>query len=205
MAEAEGRILKNGEKIDDFRRSYLGIEPILDPHKHFALMFGVSQDYAYMARVGHGHFLDWLGREFQWSEWTARNYLRVAETFKSGTVTDLPAQCGAQDRSMPASSGSRPLPLGGHSTQWPPPLVPEEREDAAVPVVAPLEPRLAPPPLVDMPDPAPLEVAPAVPPAVPVVVVVVVVVVVPAAVDVPVVDADEFCSVGSDTAPPPAG
>jgi hypothetical protein len=67
-----------------------------------------------------------------------------------------------------------------------------------------LEPRLAPPPLVDMPDPAPLEVAPAVPPAVPVVVVVVVVVV-PAAVDVPVVDADEFCSVGSDTAPPPAG
>jgi hypothetical protein len=117
----------------------------------------------------------------------------------------LPAQCGAQDRSMPANSGSKPLPLGGHSTQWPPPLVPEEREDAAVPAMAPLEPRPAPPPLVDMPDPAPLEVAPTVPPAVPVVVLVVVVVV-PAAVDVvPVVAADEFCSVGRDTAPSPAG
>ena len=83
--------------------------------------------------------------------------------------------------------------------------MPEEREDAADPVVAPLEPRPAPPPLVDMPDPAPLEVAPAVPPAVPIVVLVLVVVVPAAVVDVPAVDADEFCSVGSDTAPPPAG
>ena len=100
---------------------------------------------------------------------------------------------------MPVNSGAKPLPLGGHSTQWPPPCVPEEREDAARPLVAALEPRPAPPPVpvADPPVPVPLEVTPAAPAvavAVPVVVVA-----------VPVVDADEFCTVGSDTAPPPAG
>src|SRR6266851_1707618 len=108
---------------------------------------------------------------------------------------------------MPVNSGASPPPLGGHSTQWLPLWVPEEREEAAVPVVAALEPRPVPPPvppapLVEPPDAAPLEVAPAAPP----VVVVVVVVVVPAAVvEVPVVEVDEFCTVGSDTVPPPAG
>jgi len=53
----------------------------------------------------------------------------------------------------------------------------------------------------------PLEVAPAAPPAVLVVVVVdvVAVVVVPVVVAEPVVNADEFCTVGNDTVPPPAG
>ena len=47
MAEAKGRTLKLGEtarrpsssKVDED-------EPILDPRKHFALMFGISPDYA---------------------------------------------------------------------------------------------------------------------------------------------------------------
>jgi hypothetical protein len=91
---------------------------------------------------------------------------------------------------MPANNGARPLSLGGHSTQWPP-WVAEEREDAALPVVAALEPRPNPLPLVPPADPpAPLPLAPLVDPAaalppVPaplVVAVVLVVVAVPAAV-----------------------
>ena len=80
--------------------------------------------------------------------------------------------------------------------------MPEEREELALPVLA-APPRPVPPLvlLVEPPAPVPLEVAPAAPP----VVAVVVVVGPAAAVEVPVVDADEFCTVGSDTAPPPAG
>jgi len=118
---------------------------------------------------------------------------------------------------MPVNSGAKPLPPGGHSTQWPPLWVPEEREDVALPVVAarpPRPPPAAPVPLVDPPTPLPLEVALPAPPValvVPVVVVAVVpaavvpVAVVPVVVEVPVVDAEEFCTVGSDTTPPPAG
>jgi hypothetical protein len=51
MAEAEGLILKSGEKLVDFRQSHPDVEPITEPGKHFALMFGVSPDYAYMARA----------------------------------------------------------------------------------------------------------------------------------------------------------
>ena len=40
--------------------------------------------------VGHGHFLDWLGREFQWSEWSTRRYMAVAEKFESNSLPDLP-------------------------------------------------------------------------------------------------------------------
>lgn len=28
--------------------------------------------------LGHGHFLSWLHAEFEWSEWTARNFMNVA-------------------------------------------------------------------------------------------------------------------------------
>jgi hypothetical protein len=51
MAEAEGLILKSGEKLSDFRKAHLSVEPILEPAKHFALMFGVSPDYADMAHA----------------------------------------------------------------------------------------------------------------------------------------------------------
>jgi hypothetical protein len=45
------------------------------------------------ARLGHGHFLGWLKAEFEWSERTAQNYMRVGETFKSATVADfIPAR-----------------------------------------------------------------------------------------------------------------
>jgi hypothetical protein len=39
--------------------------------------------------AGHGNWLPWLEREFGWSEQTARNYMAVAERFKSPTVGDL--------------------------------------------------------------------------------------------------------------------
>lgn len=32
-------------------------------------------------RVGHGHFLPWLEREFQWSEDSAERYIGVAKRF----------------------------------------------------------------------------------------------------------------------------
>lgn len=38
-------------------------------------------------RLGHGRFIDWLGAEFDWSERTAQNYMRVADKF--ATVADL--------------------------------------------------------------------------------------------------------------------
>lgn len=38
----------------------------------------------------HGEWLPWLSREFGWSEWTARNYMAVAESFgKSGIIHDF--------------------------------------------------------------------------------------------------------------------
>jgi hypothetical protein len=42
-------------------------------------------------RIGHGKFLPWIDREFGMSEWTARNFMRVADRFKSGIIPDLPA------------------------------------------------------------------------------------------------------------------
>lgn len=47
------------------------------------------------ARVGHGYFLPWLEAEFDWSESTAQRYMRVSESFKSVTVTDLPIDAKA--------------------------------------------------------------------------------------------------------------
>lgn len=40
----------------------------------------------------HGHFGEWLSAEFNWTERTARNYMRVAEVFgpKTETVSVLP-------------------------------------------------------------------------------------------------------------------
>ncbi len=40
-------------------------------------------------RLGHGRFLDWLEAEFEWTERTARNFMRVAEVFKSENFSDL--------------------------------------------------------------------------------------------------------------------
>ena len=38
-------------------------------------------------RLGHGHFLDWLAAEFEWTERTARRFMTVAEKF--GTKSDI--------------------------------------------------------------------------------------------------------------------
>jgi hypothetical protein len=108
---------------------------------------------------------------------------------------------GAQDKSVPMNSGSRPgAPLGGHSTKLP---LPEDPVAVAVPAVEvdPPPPRLPPPPppLVWPEAPEPVLLLP----PVPVVPVVEMVVVVPA-VDAEVVP-DEFCTLGNATAPPPAG
>jgi hypothetical protein len=39
--------------------------------------------------VGHGNWLSWLDREFQWTDRTARNFMRVFEESKSETFSDL--------------------------------------------------------------------------------------------------------------------
>jgi hypothetical protein len=43
----------------------------------------------------HGEWLPWLDREFGWSDQTARNFMSVAEGFKSQTVLNLPIDAGA--------------------------------------------------------------------------------------------------------------
>lgn len=40
-------------------------------------------------RLGHGHFGTWLEGEFDWKERTARNFMAVAEQFKSANFADL--------------------------------------------------------------------------------------------------------------------
>ena len=40
-------------------------------------------------RLGHGHFGNWLKAEFDWSERTAQNFIRVYEAFKSENIADL--------------------------------------------------------------------------------------------------------------------
>jgi hypothetical protein len=40
-------------------------------------------------KLGHGHFGAWLAAEFTMTDRTARNFMRVAEAFKSETVSDL--------------------------------------------------------------------------------------------------------------------
>jgi uncharacterized small protein (DUF1192 family) len=46
-------------------------------------------------RNGHGNWLPWLAAEFEWTEQTALNFMRVAEMNKSKTVLDLdlPMRC----------------------------------------------------------------------------------------------------------------
>jgi hypothetical protein len=40
-------------------------------------------------RLGHGNFLEWIKREFDWGERTARNFMMVHERFKSANFADL--------------------------------------------------------------------------------------------------------------------
>lgn len=40
-------------------------------------------------RLGHGHFGNWLKAEFDWSDRTAQNFIRVYESFKSENIADL--------------------------------------------------------------------------------------------------------------------
>ena len=47
------------------------------------------------AVVGHGHWREWLQREVAWSERSARNFMAVAERFKSATVADLDIDAAA--------------------------------------------------------------------------------------------------------------
>ncbi len=41
-------------------------------------------------QLGHGHFLDWLEAEFDWTQQTANNMMRVAKMFKLPNFSDLP-------------------------------------------------------------------------------------------------------------------
>ncbi|GAB4540934.1 MAG: hypothetical protein Tsb0014_32480 [Pleurocapsa sp.] len=41
------------------------------------------------ARLGHGNYLKWLKHEFEWQERSARNFMRVAEAFKTANFADL--------------------------------------------------------------------------------------------------------------------
>jgi hypothetical protein len=41
------------------------------------------------ARLGHGHFMNWLKAEFEWSERTAGNFMRVYQSFKFANIADL--------------------------------------------------------------------------------------------------------------------
>lgn len=41
------------------------------------------------ARLPHGHFLDWIDREFAWSERHARNYMMVHDRFKTANFSAL--------------------------------------------------------------------------------------------------------------------
>jgi hypothetical protein len=40
-------------------------------------------------RLGHGRFLEWLGKEFGWKERTAENFMTVHARFKSANFADL--------------------------------------------------------------------------------------------------------------------
>lgn len=40
-------------------------------------------------KLGHGNFGNWLSAEFNWSERTAQNFMRVATTFKNANFADL--------------------------------------------------------------------------------------------------------------------
>lgn len=41
------------------------------------------------AELGHGNFTKWLKYEFEWQERSARNFMRVAEVFKTAKFADL--------------------------------------------------------------------------------------------------------------------
>jgi Protein of unknown function (DUF3102) len=41
------------------------------------------------ARLKHGQFLEWIEREFAWSDWTARAFMNVHEKFKSENFSNL--------------------------------------------------------------------------------------------------------------------
>ena len=41
------------------------------------------------AKLGHGNFIKWLKYEFEWQERSARNFMRVADVFKSAKFADL--------------------------------------------------------------------------------------------------------------------
>lgn len=40
-------------------------------------------------KLGHGNFLNWLKKEFDWSELTAQRFMQVARQFKSNNLLDL--------------------------------------------------------------------------------------------------------------------
>ena len=40
-------------------------------------------------RLGHGRFLKWIEREFAWSDWNAKAFMRVYRCFKSENFSDL--------------------------------------------------------------------------------------------------------------------
>src|SRR6185503_9709278 len=40
-------------------------------------------------RLGHGHFGEWLGAEFEWTPMTAQRFMQVATQFKNNNLLDL--------------------------------------------------------------------------------------------------------------------
>ena len=58
--------------------------------------------------LGHGHFIEWLEKEFGWSDRTARNFMTAARSFKSETISDLDISAGALYR-IAAPSFPEPL------------------------------------------------------------------------------------------------
>ncbi|BAS57986.1 hypothetical protein NIES2135_26320 [Leptolyngbya boryana NIES-2135] len=64
------------------------IRSIMKRTVHDAIEIGVKL-LEVKTRLGHGHFGEWLSREFQWSHQTANNYMLVADKFQ--TVGNLDA------------------------------------------------------------------------------------------------------------------
>jgi hypothetical protein len=54
----------------------------------------------------HGEWLPWLEDNFGWTEWTARNLMRVAKVFgKSGTVLNFERRLAMDTKSGSSTNG----------------------------------------------------------------------------------------------------
>ncbi len=58
--------------------------------------------------IGHGKFLEWIGAAFQWREQTARNFMNVANHFKSPPVGDLKIEMKPLSHRRTLNAGAGP-------------------------------------------------------------------------------------------------